>query len=197
MLSFVSLRVPAPKAPMTPSEPNAGGYGTVAKLFHWFTALAVLVLIAAGVAMTSEPLAQWADPLFILHKGLGTVLLVVIVLRIGWRIAHPPPTYPEAVGPTQRRLMSLTHISLYVLLVAMTVSGYVRTVGDGFPIELLDALGIPTLLPSMPEIAGVALVVHQVTAYLLTAVVAGHIGAALQDALVERRGVFPRMWPFR
>ena len=169
-------------------------YGAVARAFHWFTALAVPVMIAAGALMTSEPLSHLADPLFVLHKGLGTILLVVVVLRVGWRITHPPPELPETVAPRQRRLMRVTHISLYLLLVVMTVSGYVRTVGDGFPIELLDILGIPPLLPSMPEAARIALVVHQVTAYLLTALVAVHVGAAVQDALIDKRGIFRRMW---
>lgn len=169
-------------------------YGTVARAFHWFTAVAVAVMIAAGALMTSEPLTHLADPLFVLHKGLGTVLLVVVALRVGWRITHPPPELPEGVRPRQRLLMRMTHISLYVLLVVMTVSGYVRTVGDGFPIELLDALGVPPLLPSMPEVAEIALTVHQVTAYLLTALVAVHVGAAVQDALIDRRGIFRRMW---
>lgn len=169
-------------------------YGTVARVFHWFTALAVFVMIPAGALMTSEPLSHLADPLFVLHKGLGTVLLVVVVLRVGWRLSHPPPELPEAVTSRQRRLMRVTHISLYVLLLIMTMSGYVRTVGDEFPIELLDALGIPPLLPSMPEVAEIALTVHQITAYALTALIAVHVGAAVQDAIIDRRGIFRRMW---
>jgi cytochrome b561 len=176
------------------TEPDR--YGAVARAFHWGTSLAVVVMIAAGILMTSEPLGRFADPLYIVHKGLGTVLLLVVLLRVVWRLTHPAPPLPETVPALQRRMMGLTHFALYALLVIMTVSGYVRTAGDGYPIELLDALGIPTLLPRMPEAAAVALVTHQVAAYALTALVAVHVGAAVHDALIDRKGVFRRMWPF-
>ncbi|MDZ7780198.1 MAG: cytochrome b/b6 domain-containing protein [Gemmatimonadota bacterium] len=178
-----------------PSDATANRYGAVARAFHWGTALAVPVMLGAGVLMTSEPLEALADPLYVLHKGLGSVLLAVVVLRVLWRLTHPAPRLPSVVPQLQRRIMGMTHVGLYVLLVVMTVSGYIRTVGDGFPIELLDVLGVPPLLPPMPEAAQLALVVHQITAYLLTALVAVHIGAAVHDALFDRKGVFGRMWP--
>lgn len=170
-------------------------YGWVARVFHWGTSLAVAVMLAAGILMTSEPLAAYADPLYVLHKGLGSVLLVAVLVRLAWRLTHPAPALPDSVPPVQARLMRVTHATLYALLVVMTVSGYVRTVGDGFPIELLDALGIPPLLSDAPELAAYALVTHQIAAYVLTALIAVHVGAALNDAFVARKGIFRRMWP--
>jgi len=154
-------------------------------------------MIPTGLAMTSEPLAFMADPLYILHKGLGSVLLVLVFTRIAWRLIHRPPPYPDAVPTGQRRIMRRTHAGLYVLLAAMTVSGYVRTVGDGFPIELLDALGVEPLIPEAPAAAGVALVIHQVGAYALAALAAAHAAAAIHDRLFGRTGAFERMGPGR
>lgn len=170
-------------------------YGGVARAFHWGTSLAVAVMLAAGILMTSEPLVAYADPLYVLHKGLGSVLLVAVLARLAWRLTHPAPPLPDSVPSVQARLMRATHAALYVLLVVMTVSGYVRTAGDGFPIELLDALGIPPLVSEAPRAAGYALVIHQIAAYTLTALIAVHVGAALNDAFVERKGIFRRMWP--
>ena len=170
-------------------------YGWVARAFHWGTSLGVALMLGAGILMTSEPLAAYADPLYVLHKGLGSVLLVAVLARLAWRLTHPAPPLPDSVPPVQARLMGVTHAALYGLLVVMTVSGYVRTVGDGFPIELLDALGIPPLFSETPELAGYALVTHQITAYALAALIAVHVGAALNDAFVDRKGVFRRMWP--
>lgn len=171
------------------------GYGRVARLFHWVTVLLVLIMIPVGVAMTSETLEPVADPLFILHKGLGVIVLLVVVARLIWRLVHPAPPLPEHLPPLERRVASLTHWSLYALLVIQPVSGYVRTVADDFPIELLDAVGVPPLLPEMPEVAGVALVIHQVSAYLLTALIAVHVTGTLRHALIDKDGIFRRMWP--
>ena len=119
----------------TPPEEISERYGAVARLFHWTIAIAVLGQIPAGIAMTSEPLQAWADPLFVFHKGLGVVLLVAVGARLVWRVRHPRPPFPDFMPPLEQRIAHWTHIAIYGLLLVMAVSGYVRTIGDGFPIE--------------------------------------------------------------
>lgn len=179
-----------------PTDPQpAPRYTVVARLFHWVIALLVVLQIPAGIAMTSEPLAGAADPLFIYHKGMGAVLLVLVLARALWRFTHRPPPFPAYMSPLEQRIAGTTHIAIYVFLVVMTVSGYVRTVGDAFPIELLDAIGIPPLLPQMPRAAAAALVVHQFAVIGLVALVAVHVAMVLRHHLIDRNPVLARMWP--
>jgi len=185
--------VPPGRAGLPPQP--VPGYTTTARVFHWVIAGAVLVQIPAGVLMTSEPLVAVQDPIYILHKGLGSVLLVLVALRLLWRLTHRPPPFPAYMPTLEQRIAGATHVAIYVALVVQVVSGYVRTVGDGFPIELLDLLGIPPLIPPMPSVAQVALVVHQVTVLVLLALVAVHVSAVLRYHLIDRRPVLARMWP--
>ncbi len=171
------------------------GYGTGARLFHWVIALMVIVQIPVGIAMTSEPLLGVGGPLFILHKGMGSVLLVLVVGRVLWRVTHPPPPFPDFMPRLEQRIAGSAHIVIYILLLVMAVSGYVRTIGDGFPIELLDALGIPPLIPLMPDVARIMLVVHQFAVIVLIGLVAVHISAVLRHQLIDRNPVLARMWP--
>lgn len=175
------------------AAPDPERYGAVARALHWTTAAAVVVLIPTGVLMTSAPLADLADPLYITHKGLGSVLFVLLAVRLAWRVGHRPPPLPATVPERQRTLMHLTRGALYALLVTMVVSGYVRTVAGGFPIEVLDALGVPPLIGRSPAVEQVALVVHQAAAYGLTALVAAHVAAAAHDLLVGDGRLFRRM----
>lgn len=170
-------------------------FGTGARLFHWIIAALVAIQIPAGIAMTSEPLAAWSDPLFVLHKGLGVVLLILVFGRVLWRLTHPAPPFPAYMPPLERKLAHWTHMAIYGLLVTMVVSGYVRTVGDDYPIELLDLLGLPTLLPSMPDVAAAMLVVHQFAVIGLVALVAVHVAAVLRHHLIDDDPVLERMWP--
>mgnify|MGYP002623586020 FL=1 len=170
-------------------------YGTGARLFHWSIAAFVAVQIPAGVAMTSEPLRAWADPLFILHKGLGSVLLVLVVGRIAWRVTHPPPPMPEGIPEPERRMARATHLTLYALLLLMATSGYVRTVADGYPVELLGALWVPPLLPRMPGLAAASLVVHQFAVFALVVLAAVHVGAVIQRDRIDGLPILERMWP--
>ena len=180
---------------MVTDHPTPQEYGTVARLFHWGTTLMVLVQVPVGIAMTSEGFPSIGDPLYVLHKGMGSILLAFVVARILWRLTHSPPPFMAHMPPLQRHVASATHRLLYVLLVVMPVSGYVGTVGDGYPIEMLDALGIPPLVSDVPGTAQVMLVVHKFSAYILTALITAHVVAAMHQSLIERDGVMSRIWP--
>jgi cytochrome b561 len=171
-------------------------YGLVSRLFHWVTVLLVLVMIPAGLTMIQEDIARSVrDPLFILHKGLGPVVLVVVLLRLGWRAFHPPPPLPADLPAAQRVAAATVHAGLYALLLVMATSGYVRVTTGGFPIEALNALGIPPLLPKNEAVAAVAKRVHATAIVGLLALIALHVAAAAWHGLVRRDGVVSRMWP--
>ena len=172
------------------------GFGAGARLFHWLVVLLLLVQIPAGIAMIAPALEQdWIDRLFILHKGLGVVLLVVVVARALWRLTHPAPPMSEAIPELERRIATMAHWGIYAVLIVIAGSGYVHVVGDGFPIEMMDALGLPTLLPLMPEVASWASLVHRFSTFLLVALVAVHVGEVMRHHLVVRDGTLERMWP--
>jgi cytochrome b561 len=171
------------------------GYGTVSRLFHWITVLMVLVMIPVGLTMTQEIPRSVQDPLFILHKGLGPVLFVVVLLRLVWRQFNPPPPLPEDIPPLQRRAAELVHYGLYALLIVMAVSGYVRVTTGGFPNEFLNALGIPPLFSKHEEVSRIASTIHATAKYGLILLIGMHVAAAAYHGIVRRDGVFSRMWP--
>ena len=174
---------------------TAPDYGTGARLFHWLTAALILVQMTAGIAMTIEAVPSLNDAVFILHKGLGCIFLLVVLARLGWKLTHRVPALPARLPALQRRIAARTHWLLYGLLVVLPVSGYIRTVGDGYPIEMLDALGIPPLVTGIPGTAHVMRIVHTFGGYLLAALIAVHVGAAVHQQLFERDNVLSRMWP--
>ncbi len=170
-------------------------YGLVSRLFHWITVVLVLVMIPVGLTMIQEIPRPVQDRLFILHKGLGPVVLVVVLLRLAWRLAHPAPPLPAEMPALQRRAAGAVHAGLYALLIVMATSGYVRVTTGGFPIEALNALGIPPLFAKNEAVAEVAERIHATAAAGLIVLIALHVGAAAWHGLVRRDGVVGRMWP--
>lgn len=170
-------------------------YDRISRGFHWITVVIVAVMLPVGLTMTQEIERPLQDRLFILHKGLGSMFLVLILARLTWRIVHPAPPLPNVVPPLQRRVARLTHGGLYLLLLVMAVSGYVRVTTGGFPIELLNAIGVPPLLPVYKPVSEAASAVHEVTKFLLIGLISLHVAAAALHGLVRRDGVFRRMWP--
>lgn len=170
-------------------------YGLVSRLFHWITVLLVLVMIPVGLVMIQEIPRSVQNPLFALHKSLGPLVFLVVLLRLGWRLLHPPPPLPAELPPAQRRVATAVHAGLYLFLLVMATSGYVRVTTGGYPIEAFDALGIPPLFSKNEAVAKVAERIHGTAIIVLLALIALHVGAAAWHGLVRRDGIVARMWP--
>ena len=171
-------------------------YTGPARAIHWLVALLVLGMIPAGLVMVQDGLPRGLqNALFIIHKNVGVVVLLLMLARLGWRWLRPPPALPPDVPGWQRRAASASHAALYTLAVLVPVAGYVRVRAGGFPIEWLDALGIPPLVPRSEALAGAAQTVHYVAALTFAGLIGLHVLAAIYHGAVRRDGVFGRIWP--
>lgn len=170
-------------------------YPATTRLLHWAVALMVIATMPIGVIMQQQGLARpTQDMMFILHKNGGIIILLLVLLRIASRMATPAPDLPAAVPDWQQRAAKLAQNALYALLLIMAVSGYIRVRAGGFPIEMLDALGVPALVPRSDALAETAQTVHSIARFPLAALILLHIAAALKH-LVARDGVFGHIWP--
>jgi len=172
------------------------GYPTVSRWLHWITAIVVLATIPVGVFMTTEGLSRGLqNALFIFHKNVGVFILLLVVARLLVRAGTTTAPLPASLPGWQKRAAAVSHVALYLLLLVMAVSGYIRVAAGGFPIETLDALGVPRLVPRSDTLAETAQWVHSNARFVLVAFILLHIGAALQHGLIKRDGVFSRIWP--
>jgi cytochrome b561 len=171
-------------------------YTAPARLLHWVMAVLILATIPAGLVMVQPGIDRGLqNTLFVFHKNVGVLLLILVALRLVWRWLRPPPPLPATLPGWQARIAGLSHQALYVLMVAVPVAGYVRVKAGGFPIESLDALGLPSLVPRSDALAEIAKAIHYGAGLAILAVLCAHIGAALFHGIVKRDGVFSRIWP--
>ncbi|MDO4879130.1 MAG: cytochrome b [Neisseria sp.] len=173
---------------MKPDTPEH--YGTVSRLLHWLMAALFALILATVILWNSLDMErhEWVGNLFGLHKSLGFILMVLIVLRILWAAAHlgkRPPADNTAV--------KLGHRALYALMLAVPLIGMIRQYGGGrgplkvFGIEVMQGAG--EKIAWMAELGNNA---HGKIGWLLFALAAGHI---VMVAVHKLRGhdVLPRM----
>lgn len=175
-------------------DQTAERYRLTARLLHWGTAILAIAMVAAGFLMIQEGVARpLQNRLFIFHKNVGLLVLTVVLVRLAYRATHPAPPLPDTVPPLQKMAAAVSHTALYVLLVAMPVLGYVRVKAGGFPIESLDAWGVPSLVPRSDGLAAVAKRMHWIGGIAFSALVAVHVSAAAYHWRIARDGVAARM----
>lgn len=108
---------------------NAPGvYGLVSRYIHWVTAILVLTMIPMGIFATLIPQdVEWQDTYYGVHKTIGFLALGLVVVRLVWHQNSPPPSLSKNLVKRDRLLAKVAHRSLYVLLVAFPLSGYLMS----------------------------------------------------------------------
>lgn len=182
---------------MTSTRPEpVAGYGRVARSLHWLVAALLVIVVAFGWAAENAPQnTPPRDSLLLLHRSIGIVILAAMLCRVLWRWRHPPP--PQTLGRAETALAGLTHLALYLVLLAMPLAGYVNAAAAGHPVSLFGVVAIPPLLPADNRVSQMAIAVHLAGQYAVYAFVALHVAGALYHGVLRRDRVLDRMLPRR
>jgi cytochrome b561 len=176
-------------------------YTGVAMLLHWVMALGLIGLVGFGLYMTGLPFSPTRLKFYNWHKWAGVSLLALLVLRVLWRATHRPPALPHEVAnamPAWQHLAhNATHAGLYGLMLAVPLLGWAYSSAAGFPIVWFGVLPLPDWVPANPQLAETLKPLHGWSAWMLTGLVAMHVGAALKHQLLDKDGLLLRMWPGR
>lgn len=172
------------------------GYSAPAVALHWLMAVLLVGLVIVGVYMHGLPPSPWRLHLFAWHKWAGVTAFLLLLLRAAWRGTHRPPPLPASMSQPMRIAAHVGHAVLYVLMLAVPLSGWLMSSAKGFQTVWFGVLPIPDLVARNKELAASLLEVHQSLNLLLGALVAAHIAAALKHQFMDRDGVLGRMLPF-
>ena len=93
-------------------------WGWPSKLLHWLTAALILIQIPLGFYAEELKLSPLKLDLFVWHKSIGMLILLLAIERLLWRITGTIPKMPDA-SAIHRRLAQLAHATLYGLMIAI------------------------------------------------------------------------------
>ncbi|HKD29480.1 MAG TPA: cytochrome b [Xanthobacteraceae bacterium] len=176
------------------SDHNAStAYSATARALHWITAALVLTLLPLGLVIANEWGGPLQDPLYDLHRSIGAVVIPLIILRLGYRLTHPPLPLPEDIPPLQQLAAGATHWALYALLIVQPFIGWVATSAYRAPITVFGLFELPPIWPQDRPLSERLFVVHALIGAAIAGLAAVHIGAALYHHFVRKDRVLMRM----
>jgi cytochrome b561 len=172
-------------------------YPAQAIALHWLLALLMLVLVILGWFMVGIARGTPARGFYFnLHKSIGMIGGVAVALQLWWRAARPPPALPTTLPKWQIKASGLGHGLLYLSMVILVLSGYVEANFTKYGV-LFFGLRLPPWGWQDSAISGFLTAVHRYTSYFFTALVAGHITAAIYHGMVRKERIVARMLPAR
>jgi cytochrome b561 len=170
-------------------------WGAPAKLFHWVMAALILAQIVLGVMAASWRLSPTKLNLFFWHKSTGMLILLLVALRLLWRLANRAPALPEGMPAWERAAAHASHALLYVLMIALPVTGWIVNSASNIPFRIFWLIPLPAIVAPDKPTADLVALVHGGLFALLALVLVAHIGAALRHHFVKRNTVLVRMLP--
>lgn len=168
-------------------------YSRPAVVLHWLLALLIFVAFPLGVYMHELPLSPDKLKLYSYHKWIGITILLLASLRVVWRLTHTPPPLTIDMPRWQRRASQMVHGLLYLLLLAIPLSGWLMSSAKGFQTVWFGVLPLPDLIGKDKALGDALAEVHEVLNFTMLALVVLHVGAALKHHFIERQPFLQRM----
>ena len=177
-----------------PAKNEPERYGFVSRMVHWITAILFLSLIPMGIFTSMIPEGTWfRNEYYVTHKTIGVTIFGLLLFRIFWNRLSKRPVLDAALKPFERRWAHRVHIALYVLLIAMPLTGYVMTSFHGFPTFFFGLELQPLWEKSQAYIIWGTF--HKyILQYLIYIILGAHIVGALKHHYIDKkRSAFKRM----
>ena len=171
-------------------------YTRTAIVLHWLIAGLIVMTFPLGLYMSGMLLSPRKLQLYSYHKWIGIIILTLVVLRLLWRLSHQPPALLTGLPRWQALGAHAVHGGLYVLMLAVPLSGWLMTSALGFPVVLFGVLPLPDLIAANKATGHLLKTVHELLNYSLLGLVVLHVLAALQHHFILRDRTLSRMFPY-
>jgi len=175
---------------------QSANYTRTAIGLHWLLAIAIVATFSVGLYMHELPLSPDKLKIYSWHKWAGVTIFLLVLFRLVWRLTHQPPAPPANMPAWQHVAAEAAHWLLYVLMIAVPLSGWLMSSAKGFQTVYFGVLPLPDFLAKNKELGETLTEVHEVLNFTLAGLVLAHAGAALKHHFIDRDNVLARMLPF-
>jgi cytochrome b561 len=175
-------------------QPTQGNFGRVTVLIHWLVAIFTAITVICGLTTTYADSTELTRSSLFLHQTIGFSIFLIMIFRTIWRLTHAAPPLPSDMPRNQKAAAVATHILLYVAMFTLIATGYTELAARGRDITIAGLFDLPLIVPLNRPLSVASQSLHSYLQYVLYALLALHIGAALYHQLILKDSLLRRMW---
>jgi cytochrome b561 len=165
---------------------EAHRYGRVSRILHWTTAILFIFMIPTGIFASMIPESMWFRTEYnVVHKTIGLTIFGLVIARLIWNQFSKRPELEASLKPRDRKLAHSAHILLYIIMIALPVTGYVMTSLHGYDSYFF----IVKLSPFLPESDAYIIwgLFHKyLLQYLVYLILGAHVIGALKHHFIDK-----------
>jgi cytochrome b561 len=178
-----------------PIRNTARSYGLVSQLFHWLVVALILVQYTWAWRIDNAEGFRLRLELVTQHKTIGMTILILVILRLVWRLFNRPPPLPDSMQAWERLAARAGHWLLYGLVLAMPLSGWLYSSAAGLGDYWWGSVSFPSLIGASESVEDRMALVHRALGISLAVVASIHVLAALRHHFFNKDDVLKRMLP--
>lgn len=166
-------------------------YGSMAIFLHWIMAVLLIALLALGLYMVGLPISLEKLKLYGWHKEYGILALILVMIRIIWRIINLTPRL--SLSLLEKIAARTVHWAFYGFMFALPISGWLITSAAGLPVSFFGWFVLPNLVAPNENLMQLFQEIHKWLGYGLIATLVLHVCAALKHHFYNKDDILRRM----
>lgn len=171
---------------------TANSYGIISKSLHWIIALLIIAAWLVGYFGDDVTNTDLKSNLIGLHKSVGMLILMLVVIRLSWRAYDGAPE-PTGINLIMATAAKMIHYLLYVFMFIQPLSGWAMSSAAGYNPTFFGLFTFPGLVPKNPDLATIFFGIHNTCAMLFLILFVLHVGGALFHHFIIKDNTLRRM----
>lgn len=168
-------------------------YSKVAITLHWLMALMIIGNLAGGLLLDFVPRENGQRALVMaLHMSFGLTIIILTLVRFGWRLANPPPALPNYFTSGERILAKVAHWAFYIAMLALPFTGWALTNRNDRPLMYFGLFEVPKF--GLDKVTARDFgEIHEILGWIMVALLALHVIGVIKHLVMDRDNLLPRM----
>lgn len=165
-------------------------YGTISKIFHWFSAAVLIIQIPLGFYLVDMDFSEKRLTIESIHVTLGLSIFYLTLLRLIYKTFNPTPPLQNNIFFGQKIIAKINHIFLYIAILTITISGALKKLYNG---EELDIFFFNLEIQDNFDLAEIFYEIHILSNYTLIALISLHISAVLIHKVLFKENLLKKI----
>lgn len=173
---------------------NNTEYHPFAKFLHWSVVFLVAVEFFSAWFSPEHSNTVTSDLLMSVHISIGVLLFIAISLLLFMRFFRP--TFKPMTNIQEKSAVWMQYL-LYVIILALTFSGWVAASVRGIEVGFANFFSLPALLERGSSLGSSISETHEFFSTILLILIVGHVAAALYHHYIMKDSILLQMLPKR